>query len=90
MTRPKISGWSAVDTLTNTSIKKAVCDLCMIPLEHSTWKGHKVFYSKSMSHFDGFLCVKCATNPRRYAKKKVTIQDLDDYIQKKFSQIFKI
>ena len=87
MSGPKVSGWSTVGTLTSDTSKRATCNLCTIPLKHSIWKGHKVVYSKSRLHFDGFLCVKCATSKIRRGKKRVTIQELDDFILKMLKKV---
>jgi len=84
-------GWADFEDagLTNHALKEARCDRCTISLKFSVWKGQKVFYSKSKSARNGFLCVQCATSKKREAKRKVTIQELDEYIQKKFRQIIK-
>lgn len=82
-------GWLTLSGLTNQARNDAQCDRCTMLLKFSNWKGHNIFYSKSKSSRHGFLCIKCATSKNREAKRKVTIQQLDEYIQKKFRQIIK-
>ena len=62
------------------------CEKCDNLLEHSEYNGTKIVYCISRKHL--YICIKCAMKPMKNAKKRVTLDELDAFLQKKLGEVF--
>ncbi len=63
------------------SNKRLRCDRCEVLLIHSITNGKFVIFSSSRSPIDGFYCVRCITIPSKNHKTRVTMQQVDAFLQ---------
>ena len=68
--------------LTHAFPRHRRCDRCDLPLQCSEYNNTGLVYSVNTSPLSGFICVRCAGTKSPKGNVRVTVNDMDQYLQK--------